>query len=46
MSQFRENLRTNGRMDKPYFIGPFRPRPGVQKENKQITDKMIRDIRN
>ena len=40
MSQFRENLRTDGRWmegrtegqtDWPNFIGPFRPRPGVQK---------------
>ena len=35
MSQFWENLqtdwRTDGRTDGPYFIGPFRPRPGVQK---------------
>ena len=30
MSQSRENLRTDGRTDRPYFIGPFRPRPGVQ----------------
>ena len=21
-------------MDRPYFIGPFRPRPGVQKKKK------------
>ena len=35
MSQFRENIRTDGRkdgrMDRPYFIGPVWPRPGVQK---------------
>ena len=34
MSQSQENLqktgRTDGRMDKPCFIGPFRLRPGVQ----------------
>ena len=33
-SQSRENLRTDGRMDgkmdKPYFIGPFRLRPAIQ----------------
>ena len=23
--------RKEGRTDRPYFIGPFRPRPGVQK---------------
>ena len=41
MSQFRENLRKDGRKDRrmdgqpdgPYFIGPFRPRPGFQKES-------------
>ena len=22
-------------MDRPYFIGPFRPRPGVQKKKKK-----------
>ena len=35
MSQFRENLQTNGRMGgrtgTPYFLGPFRLRTGVQK---------------
>ena len=39
MSRFWENLRKNrrkdeqkdGRTDGPYFIGPFRPRPGDQK---------------
>ena len=36
MNQCRENLQTDGRTDgrwtdRPYFIGPFRPRPGVQK---------------
>ena len=31
MSQFRENLRTDGRTDTPYFIGLFWPRPRVQK---------------
>ena len=34
MSQSRENLWTDGRMDgktdKPYFIGHFRLRPGIQ----------------
>ena len=42
MTQFLENLRTDGRtdgrteelMDGPYCIGPFRPRPGVQKLEK------------
>ena len=27
ISQFRENLRTDGRTDTPYFIGLFRTRP-------------------
>ena len=40
MSQSRENLRTGGRTDgktdRSYFIGPFRPRPGVQL-NKDIS---------
>ena len=40
MSQSRENLRTGGRTDgktdRPYFIGPFGPRPGVQL-NKDIS---------
>ena len=31
MMQFQENTRTDGRMDRPYFIGPFRLPPGVQK---------------
>ena len=40
MLSFRKNLwanpektygQTEGRMDRPYFIGPFQPRPGVQK---------------
>ena len=35
MSQSRENLRTDGRTegrtDRPDFIGPFRSRPGLQK---------------
>ena len=30
MTQCRENLRTDGRTDRPYFIGPFRPKPGAQ----------------
>ena len=30
MSQSQENLWTDGRMDRPYFIGPFPPRLGVQ----------------
>ena len=38
MSQSRKNLqtdgKTDGRMDKPYFIGPFRPRPGAQEVTK------------
>ena len=25
----RTDGRTEGRTDRPYFIGPFRPRPGV-----------------
>ena len=33
MSQFWENFRTDRRTDRPYFIGPFQPRPGVQKLN-------------
>ena len=28
MSQFWENLQTDGRTDGPYFIGSFRPMPG------------------
>ena len=35
MIQFQENActegRKDGRMDRPYFIGPFRLLPGVQK---------------
>ena len=43
MLSFRKNLwanpektygQTEGRMDRPYFIGPFQPRPGVQKKKK------------
>ena len=29
--------RTNGRTKKPYFVGPFRPKPGVEKEFNEIT---------
>ena len=32
MSQFWKNLRTDG----PYFIGPFRPRPGVQQYSNLV----------
>ena len=32
MSQSWENLRTGWRTDGPYFVGPFLPRPGVQKK--------------
>ena len=35
MSQFSENLRTDRRMDGPYFIGPFQPRPGIQKKQQK-----------
>ena len=46
MSQSRENLQTDGRTDertdgqndrqtdRPYFIGPFQPKPRVQKQRK------------
>ena len=38
MSQFRENLWRNGRMDgrtdRPYFVGPFQLHPRVQKTKK------------
>ena len=30
MIQFQENARTDGRTERPYFIGPFRLPPGVQ----------------
>ena len=30
MTQFQENAWTDGRMDRQYFIGPFRLPPGVQ----------------
>ena len=29
--------RTNGRTKKPYFVGPFWPKPGVEKEFNEIT---------
>ena len=32
MSQSWENLQTGWRTDGPYFVGPFLPRPGVQKK--------------
>ena len=47
MSQSQENLRTDGRTDRttdgttdrPYFIGPFRPRLGVQLNfNEHLSD--------
>ena len=41
MSQSQENLqtdeRTEGRMDRPYFIGPFWLPPGVQKKSQTET---------
>ena len=43
MSQFQANLQANrwmdGRTDKPYFIGPFWPRPAVKKATKKKTTK-------
>ena len=43
MSQFQANLQANrwmdGRTDKPYFIGPFWPRPAVKKATKKTTTK-------
>ena len=36
LTERRTNGRTDGRMDKPYFIGPFWPRPGVQYVEKAI----------
>ena len=46
MSQFWENLRTDGRtdgrMDWPYFIGPFQLWPGVQKEDIFCTVYFVR----
>ena len=49
MSQFRENLQTDGRTDgrmdrrtdRPYFIGPFRSRPGVQ-NGKALAELWVR----
>ena len=41
MIQFKENAQTDGRMDgrmdRPYFTGPFRLSPGVQKFAKRYT---------
>ena len=39
MIEFQENARTKGGTDKPYFIGPFRLPPGVQKYLSQIFKK-------
>ena len=43
MSQSRENLQTDGRtdrrMERPYFIGPFWPRMQVQK----LVDKLVKE---
>ena len=48
MSQFWENLQTDGRtderMDGPFFIGPFRLWPGVQKEDIFCTVYFVRRI--
>ena len=42
MSQFQANLQANrwmdGRTDKPYFIGPFWPRPAVKKAKKKVNN--------
>ena len=48
MIQFKENTRTDGRTegrmdgrtDRPYFIGPFRLPPGVQKSVKYLHKAM------
>ena len=32
MEDGRTDRRTHGRMGRIYFIGPFQPRPGVQKD--------------
>ena len=32
----RRNGRTDGRMDRPYFIGPFRLTPRVQQKTKKL----------
>ena len=50
MIQFKENSqtdkrtdgRTEGQTDRPYFIGPFRLPPGVQKTNKDMKAKKQR----
>ena len=50
MSQSRENLRTDkrkdgrteGRMNRPYLIAPFRPRPGIQKRRTGMMKNMER----
>ena len=34
MIQFQENVQTDERTDRPYFIGPSRLPPGVQKKVK------------
>ena len=49
MSQFQENLgategRMEGQMDRSYFIGPFRLRPGVQKMYHLIAGLVGNDL--
>ena len=36
----------DGRMDRPFFIGPFRVPPGVQKESKSISNLLTRTTNN
>ena len=37
---FGQTGQTDGQTDKPYFIGPFRPRPGVQYWNITAKEKL------
>ena len=38
MVQFKENAWTDGRTNRPYFIGPFRLPPGVQQKFTYVVD--------
>ena len=39
MIQFQKNTQMDRRMDRPYFIQPFRLMPGVQKEKKEKEER-------
>ena len=41
MIQFQENPRTDGRTDRPYFIGHFRQPLGIQQLHEHYLSKLV-----